>query len=266
MPDKIIPPADTVESTLAQFSKAFTVSAVMTPREMLIGADTVEEGRQHSRRHGYDVIPHPSTGPITGFYYRGADITTLTPSDLVGDGTSLLDLLTLLAQREFFFVLRGNEISGYVHFSDLNKPLMRTPLYLLLEATERHLLTVLRQSLTVRDAEKALGPKRVKELQGYLKKATKKRADTSLWDVLGLRDILTIAIAHGLAHVSNTEQLADVEVEAMVEFRNGIAHGGLLLVEGHDSVASLTRLRQSFAQLRVLNTPRRSSSEGDSSG
>ena len=26
--------------------------------------------------------------------------------------------------------------------------------------------------------------------------------------------------------MSDTEQLADVEVEAMVEFRNGIAHGG----------------------------------------
>ena len=54
--------------------------------------------------------------------------------------------------------------------------------------------------------------------------------------------------------MSDTEQLADVEVEAMVEFRNGIARGGLLLVEGHDSVASLTRLRQSFAKLRVFNT------------
>ncbi len=224
-------PTDSVETVLAQFSTAFTVRDLMTPYEDLIRADSVEEGRARSREHRFDVIPYPRTGPITDFYYRGGDLTPLTPPHLVGDGTSLLDLLSLLATREFFFVLRGNDISGLAHFSDLNKPLMRTPLYLLLEATERHLLTVVRHSLHEDSIITALKPSRLKQLRGFLKSAAEERADTDLWDVLGLRDILTVAIAHGLARVSETEQLTSTEVEAMVKFRNGIAHGGLLLVK-----------------------------------
>ena len=244
---------DHLESILAQFSTAFTTRDLMTPCDVLVRADSLEEGHAEGERRGYDVIPHPRVGPLTGYYYRGGDLTPLTPSHLVSDGTSLLDLLSLLARREFYFVLRGSEISGYVHFSDLNKPLMRTPLYLLLVATERHLLSLIRQSLAEDDVRCVLDGERFKYLQRYLRKATLKRADTSLWDVMGLRDILNVAAAYGFARVSDTEQITEREVEEMVEIRDSIAHSGLLLVDGHDAVERLIKLHQSCAQLRLLN-------------
>ena len=190
MTDQPIPAADSVERTLAQFSTAFTVRDLMTSHTALVGADSAQAARSQHERHGYDVIAYPSAGPTTGYYYRGGALTHITPADLVSCDTSLLDLLPLLAEREFFFALHGTQISGYVHFSDLNKPLMRMPFYLLLEATERHLLSTLRQTLTQDQAKGALPPSRVKKLQEFLDTAARQRADTNFWDVLGLPDVL----------------------------------------------------------------------------
>ena len=253
MTDQPLPPTDAVERTLAQFSTAFTVRDLMTAQAALVGADSAQAARSQHERYGYDVIAHPSAGPTTGYYYRGGALTHITPSDLVSCDTSLLDLLPLLAEREFFFALHGTQISGYVHFSDLNRPLMRLPFYMLLEATERHLLSNLRRTLTEDQAKGALTPSRVSKLQEYLDTAARQRADTNFWDVLGLPDVLEIARKRGLARISEKDQLARSQAADVVRLRNSIAHTGHPLVEGHQAVGRLIRLRSLCSQLRALN-------------
>ena len=255
MTDQPLPPTDAVERTLAQFSTAFTVRDLMTAQAALVGADSAQAARSQHERYGYDVIAHPSAGPTTGYYYRGGALTHLTPANLVSCDTSLLDLLPLLAEREFFFALHGTQISGYVHFSDLNKPLMRMPFYLLLEATERHLLSVLRRTLTEDQAKGTLPPSRVRKLQEYLATAAKQRADTNFLDVLGLPDVLKLAQKHGLARISEREHLTRLQAEDLVRLRNSIAHTGHPLVKGHHAVGRLIRLRALCSQLRTLNGP-----------
>ena len=253
MSDQPIPAADSVEKALTQFSMAFTVRDLMTAQTALVGADNAQAACKQHERYGYDVIAHPSAGPTTGYYYRGGALTHLTPADLVSCDTNLLDLLPLLAEREFFFALHGTQISGYVHFSDLNKPLMRMPFYMLLEATERHILSVLRRTLTEDQAKGALTPSRVSKLQEYLDTAARQRADTNFWDVLGLPDVLEIARKRGLARISEKDQLARRQAADVIRLRNSIAHTGHPLVESHQAVGRLIVLRKLCSQLRALN-------------
>jgi hypothetical protein len=75
--------------------------------------------------------------------------------DLLSDGTGLLDLLDLLASRDFFFALSANRICGFIHFSDLNNVLVKLPLFVLLAAVERRLWRRVREGLAQKELEGA---------------------------------------------------------------------------------------------------------------
>jgi len=60
--------------------------------------------------------------------------------DLISDGTSLLDLVEILEDHKFSFVLRHREIAGYAHFSELNHHVVKLAFYVILEALERQAL------------------------------------------------------------------------------------------------------------------------------
>lgn len=88
----------------------------------------------------FDIILLPATGIVTAYVRRDKpEVLTIGSADLMSDGTSLLELPQLLTKRDCFFVLSSNTIAGFVHFSDLNKSLMKIPFFVLFEAVERYL-------------------------------------------------------------------------------------------------------------------------------
>ena len=114
--------SDKVEDTLAQLGVAFAVRDIMTRYEDLqLVEDEPEARRFFEEQEDYDYTASPKTSRITIYYKRGEPKGhPLRQEDLLSDGTGLLDLLDLLAARDFFFVLSANRICGFVHFSDLN--------------------------------------------------------------------------------------------------------------------------------------------------
>jgi hypothetical protein len=114
--------SDKVEDTLAQLGVAFAVRDIMTRYEDLqLVEDEPEARRFFEEQEDYDYTASPKTSRITTYYKRGEPKGhPLRQEDLLSDGTGLLDLLDLLAARDFFFVLSANRICGFVHFSDLN--------------------------------------------------------------------------------------------------------------------------------------------------
>jgi hypothetical protein len=128
-----------VEETLKRLAIAFTVKDIMTPRAELVCAVGDIQARRVSDSHpDYDVIPIQQGGTLTGYFERKSRRTkSITPTDLIADGTSLLDLVEILEERQFSFVLSGRKIEGYVHFSDLNHQLVKLTFFVLLEALER---------------------------------------------------------------------------------------------------------------------------------
>lgn len=162
--------SDRVNNTLDQLSAAFTVRDIMTRYDDLqLVDDEAEAKRFFEEQKDYDYTAAPKTGEITTYYKRGEpEGHPLRQEDLLSDGTGLLELLDLLARRDFFFVLSANKIRGFVHFSDLNDELVKLPLFVLLAALESHLWFRFRQGLTEADLRSALTGERFDEVKRRL--------------------------------------------------------------------------------------------------
>src|SRR2546422_8961439 len=121
------------QRTLSDLARTFTVRQIMVPERKLVrGHDETDAVRLLEQYPDFDVIPIPKSGEITGFQERGASAPhELTREDVVSDGTSVFDLVDVIAKRRHVFVLTGQSIGGYVHFSDLNN-LVKIPFFALL--------------------------------------------------------------------------------------------------------------------------------------
>src|ERR1700733_4392455 len=118
-----------LDETLNRLATAFTVKDIMIPSSGLVCADDEEQAAVLSDANpDFNVIPIRREGKITGYFERSSRTARgFTPSDLIADGTKLLDLIEILEHREFVFVLSSEKGQGYgyVHFSDLNHHLVK---------------------------------------------------------------------------------------------------------------------------------------------
>ena len=138
----------TLEETLKRLAITFTVSDIMVPATGLICAgDDIDAARVSKDNPDFNVIPIRHKGKLTGYFERDSHTTSqIALSDLISDGTSLLDLVGTFEDREFSFVSSDRQISGYVHYSDLNHHLLKLSFYVILEALERQVLSSIRRN------------------------------------------------------------------------------------------------------------------------
>jgi hypothetical protein len=235
-----------IEETLNRLAVAFTVKDIMTPRAGLVcGANAMQACSVSDKNPDYDVIPIQQEGTLTGYFERKSGRTKrIMLADLIADGTSLLDLVDILEERQFYFVLSGKKIEGYVHFSDLNHQLVKLTFYVILEALERMARNSI-QSRSDRDSLKEdLGPDRFKQIEKAYKRAG--RAARDLVSYLNLSDILQLAAKTGPISVE------DRLIKSMKKVRDGAAHGLENLVSSYDDVTTLANVKREC--LRVLGT------------
>jgi hypothetical protein len=133
--------------------------------------------------------------------------------------------------------LVGNEIGGYVHFSDLNNPLVKLAFYVIFEAFERHLLTAI-HPVTQQEIQKTLGLERLNRIRNDMQKAQADCANLSLENFLYLPEILRIAVAKGKL------SLYDNQIQSVRMFRNRVSHAGWLLVQKHGDVKTLIEVER----------------------
>lgn len=232
--------SDKVENTLAQLGTAFAVRDIMIRYENLqLVEDEPEARRFFEEQEDYDYTASPKTGRITTYYKRGEPKgQPLRQEDLLSDGTALLDLLDLLATRDFFFVLSANRICGFVHFSDLNDELMKLPLFVLLAAAERRLWHSVREGLTEAELKGALVPERFEQVLKRFEEAKEQKADRDLEGLLYFGEILKLAKNRGLRL-----QISSDDRGRLNDTRNRVAHHDRLLIEKHKDVRKLARIR-----------------------
>ncbi len=116
----------------------FSARDLMTPVNQLKRADTIDQAEQLFNE--YDVVPYPRSGEINGFFERrNSDITPIETSLLLSEGTSVFQFLELLNQSKFYFVISGNRIIGYIHFSDFNRSITKIPFFAILQTFEKGL-------------------------------------------------------------------------------------------------------------------------------
>jgi hypothetical protein len=188
----------------------------------------------------------PAYPLLTGYVERGA--STFRPirvDDLVSDATSIIDVMEILTNRPRVFVLVGDHIGGYVHFSDLKRPIVKLPFFVLLEAIERLFFDSLAATITPETLSTILDPKRFAELSERMHRLTTKRADLNWAALLSFKELLLCARRLGslAAHMSEIDSLSTV--------RNLVCHAATadLLVEEHSHVRRLADIKRQCFKL-----------------
>jgi len=236
------------EETIERVAQSFPVGEIMTPNDALTTAKSREEAPFVSDSNpDFSVIPIRPCRRLTGYFLRGDRSThDITLADVISDGTTVLCLLDILGHREFSFVLRHNRIEGYVHFSDLNHPLVKLTFYVLLGALEReaegHVRPLVQRDTSL--VEKALGEKRLQQL----KKKYRQHGDAArnIFNYMNISDVLRVAVEAG------TIQASDDFIRLARRARNAAVHPALALVTRHNEVSQLADLNRET--LRLLGT------------
>lgn len=229
-----------LDETLKRLATAFTVRDIMIPSSRLVCADDKEQAAVVSDANpDFNVIPIRRDGKITAYFERTSRTTRgFSPSDLIADGTKLLDLIEILEHREFVFVLSSEkgEGYGYVHFSDLNHHLVKLTFYVLLAALERLALESIKGK-DDRDCLKSyLNPGRFNYIEQRYKDAGE--AARSRVSYLNIRELLGLAAFAGAIQIEN-----DVAT-AMLSARDGASHASKNLVSSHSGMRELVKVKK----------------------
>jgi hypothetical protein len=228
--------------TLNQLSRAFTVQDIMTTTHQLKRADTF--GHAKNLFFEYDIVPSPRTGTIRGFFKRDLEqLNSIEPSHILSDATPLFELPQLFCESYFYFVISGNRITGYVHYSDLNKTIAKIPFFALFQSVERRLWENTKHRISEDILCKLFTSG---EVDGFLKKrnkALKGNVDIGWTGIFSFPYILKIARFYGLT------QLPDEDIKLLKEIRNKVAHSDQNLVAGYKDILPLANAYELFTSL-----------------
>jgi|HubBroStandDraft_2_1064218.scaffolds.fasta_scaffold00416_2 hypothetical protein len=233
-----------IDETLNRLAKEFTVKDIMTPRADLVCAPNERQALEVSHNNpDFDVIPIQKGGALTAYFERMPGKTKrIGPTALIADGTSLLDLVDILEERQFSFVLSGQKIEGYVHFSDLNHQLVKLTFYIILQTLERMALNLMQGRTNAEALRRELDPHRFRQIESAYKRAG--RAARDLVSYLNLSDLLQLAVKAGAMSVEVRL------IKGMKKVRDGAAHSSENLVSSYDDVKALAHVKREC--LRVL--------------
>jgi hypothetical protein len=207
-----------VTEALESLTTRFTAKDIMTSKSQLVCALDSEAAPEVSAANpDFSVIPIKKDNQLTAYFERDARRTRpIEVADLVSDGTTLIDMVDILQRRGFSFVLTGQHISGYIHYSDLNHQLVKWTFYVMLEAVERLTLEALQPADERAYMREKLGPDRFKQIEGMYKRAGDN--GRNLMTYLNVADILRMAVSDGLL------QLEETSIKMMKQIRDWSAH------------------------------------------
>lgn len=220
-----------MDKVVERLDHIFSVRDIMTPAEVLKRAVSIEIARPLFKE--YDVVPYPRTGKIEGFFQRDSDdLCDLKPDHLISDTTGLLNMPQLLTQAPFRFVISADKIAGYVHYSDLNKPAMKVPLFVLFQSMEKKLWDKIENEIT-EDIVSKVFPDGAKKLKSKRDKAVRGNVNVGWTGVFTLPYILRFA-----NHFGETD-ISDDQIKLLRLTRNDISHADENLIGKHRSVSKL---------------------------
>lgn len=226
---------------LKRLTATFSVQDIMTPTEQLQRADTLNDALY--LLHEYDVVPYPRSDKILGFFQRGSSARyVIEPAHLISNSTNLAALPKLLCQQPFFFVISGNEVIGYIHYSDLNKPITKVPFFAMFQLIERTFWDKMTHRISEKDLKILFSGEASKLIQKKENAATR-NTDIGWTGVFSFPYILRLARHYGLA------QVTDNEIKLLKETRNRIAHSDQNLVSSFDDVSKLAEAVDIFQHI-----------------
>jgi hypothetical protein len=231
---------------LKRLASTFTVRDIMVTTGTLKCASGELDATVVSKANPeFSFIPIMQESRLSMYYNRDTGrVSHIGVSDLISDGTGVLDLVDVLEHQEFAFVQGLRQIDGYVHFSDLNHSLVKLTFYMLLEGVERYALDSVRAGLTNEFLTETLGESRVSQIQRFYKSSGD--AGQSPINYLNIADILRLARRAGTIDIDASL------IPAIKRVRNGAAHVSENLVSDYSDVIKLAEVKNQC--LRVLRS------------
>jgi hypothetical protein len=207
----------------------------MVPASILSRADTKE---QADLLHcDFDVVPYPRRGEITGYFIRDSrDLRPIDTKVLLSHGTPIIDLPQIFLSRPFSFIIATHRIAGYLHYSDLNKPMARVPFFAAFQMAEGTIWERIQERISDELLRNHLEKKRFDQLARLKKKRKRGNADLGWQGVLSLPDIIRIG------RRLHQARLTDEEVVLLKEYRNRTAHANKQLIESEGDIRSLCQV------------------------
>ncbi len=234
-----------MDKALLKFDRILSAQDIMTPVQMLERADRLEDAIPLFKE--YDVVPYPKTERIEGFFRRKTDeLIDLRMEFIISDGTSLLDMPRLLDKMPFYFIIAGNKVTGYVHYSDLNKPVMKIPLFVLFQILEKNLWDRIKGDIT-EDLVRKVYRENAQRYLNKREKARRKNVDIGWTGVFSLPGILKLA-----RHLQAID-MSDEHIEVLRQTRNDVAHSDHNLISRESDVsrvATAVKLCQSNFEVK----------------
>jgi len=219
---------------LKRISGIFSARDLMTPVNQLKRADTV--GQAEKLFNEYDVVPYPRMGEINGFFKRrNSDITPIKTGLLLSEGTSVFQLLELLNQNKFYFVISGNRIIGYIHFSDFNRSITKIPFFALLQTVEKVIWGKIQDRISEEALLKMFADREVKSFIRKRDSNRKQNVD------IGWTGVFTFPFILKLARFYGQIDLPDDEIKLLKETRNKVAHSDRVILSSYNDVQKVTR-------------------------
>ena len=237
----------TVSQTLDGLSRAFTVRDIMIHQDQLTRASTPEHAAAlfAEPECDFDVIPLPESGRISAYMTKGSGkLKQVAPPALVSDGTTILDLLDIFHKSQpFAFVLAKNAICGFVHFSDLNEPLVKLPFFVLMERVEAVIWSMIETALNPTVLSEVFDAKRCERIEERKRVAKRKNLDRGYQGALYMDDILTFACHRQFISLTPEDK------DAILAVRSKVFHADKPLVDIEDDLKIMIRARDACVSI-----------------
>lgn len=230
----------TLYNTLERIALSFTVKDIMVPVDRLVKApDELSAKQLLTERTEFDVIPIYKNGEIVKYLERGqTNARFVTVTDTISDGTSIFSVIDILHQRRFGFVLGGNRVVGYIHFSDLNNSVVKIPFYVMFEALEYALTQRIQSLITEELLSKVLDPDRCDRVKKQMEARKKTKSDFGWTSLLYFGEILSFARHIGVI------QPTDDEISILSNIRNRVDHATDPLINNYSGIVRLVNAKR----------------------
>jgi hypothetical protein len=229
-----------LDNTLERIALSFTVKDIMVPVDRLIKApDDLSAKHLLTERTEFDVIPIYKNGEIVRYLERGeTHARFVTVSDTISGGTSIFSVIDILQKRRFGFVLGGNRVVGYIHFSDLNNSVIKIPFYVMFEALEYALTERIHSLITEEMLGKVLDPERCDRVKKQMRSRQKTKSDFGWTSLMYFGEIISFARHLGFI------QPTDEEISILANIRNRVDHATDPLINNHNGIVRLANAKR----------------------
>ncbi|MEM4056905.1 MAG: hypothetical protein QW578_07705 [Thermoplasmatales archaeon] len=239
-----------VDYVLFKLNEMFRIVYISSP---LVTGKDIEDAKNIHRKYDFDRVPIKKNGQILSYYDSSTDSEKkIEINEILPESTGILETLSYLSKREFYFILSGNQLTHIVHYSDLNKQLILVPIYAEIEYCE----------ISIRDLckSKNICDTLIKKLINASKKRrSKKRSsvDELYFDeeLILFRELVKPEIyPDKLKNSKGLVNLDDEMIKEFVELRNRIMHAKTGIINEHNDVKKLLNFLQTCQYIiKIIN-------------